>query len=50
VGDRVDNRWIITSGLNAGDRVVVEGVQRMRTGAHVNPKPFVAENQAPANR
>ena len=43
VGDRVDNRWIITSGLNAGDRVVVEGVQRMRTGVHVNPKPFVAE-------
>jgi membrane fusion protein (multidrug efflux system) len=43
VGDRVDNRWIVTSGLSAGDRVVVEGVQRMRTGVHVNPKPFVAE-------
>jgi RND family efflux transporter MFP subunit len=43
VGDRVDNRWIITNGLNAGDRVVVEGVQRMRTGVHVNPKPYVAE-------
>jgi RND family efflux transporter MFP subunit len=43
VGDRVDNRWIITSGLNAGDRVVAEGVQRMRTGVHANPKPFVAE-------
>src|ERR1700689_261167 len=43
VGDRVDNRWIITNGLNAGDRVVVEGVQRMRTGVHVNPKPFAAE-------
>jgi RND family efflux transporter MFP subunit len=43
VGDRVDHRWIITSGLSAGDSVVVEGVQRMRTGVHVNPKPFVAE-------
>ncbi len=43
VGDRVDNRWIVTSGLSAGDRVVVEGVQRMRTGVHVNPKPFVAD-------
>jgi RND family efflux transporter MFP subunit len=43
VGDRVDNRWIITSGLNAGDRVVAEGLQRMHTGVHVNPKPFVAE-------
>jgi len=43
VGDRVDSRWIIASGLNPGDRVVAEGVQRMRTGVHVNPKPFVAE-------
>jgi RND family efflux transporter MFP subunit len=43
VGDRVDNLWIIANGLNAGDRVVAEGVQRMRTGVHVNPKPFVAE-------
>jgi membrane fusion protein (multidrug efflux system) len=43
VSDRVDNRWIVTSGLSAGDRVVVEGVQRMRTGVYVNPKPFVAE-------
>jgi RND family efflux transporter MFP subunit len=43
VGDRVDNRWIIAGGLNAGDKVVVEGVQRMRTGVHVNPKPFAAE-------
>jgi RND family efflux transporter MFP subunit len=43
VGDRVDNRWIIANGLNPGDRVVVEGVQRMHTGVHVNPKPFVAQ-------
>src|ERR1700728_1076491 len=43
VGDRVDNRWIIASGLSPGDRVVAEGVQRMRTGVHVNPKPFLAE-------
>ena len=45
VGDRVDNRWIIASGLNPGDRVVVEGGQRMRTGVHVNPKPFVAADR-----
>ena len=41
VGDRVDNLWIIANGLNAGDRVVAEGVQRMRTGVRVNPRPFV---------
>src|ERR1700728_1270812 len=43
VGDRVGNRWIIASGLNPGDRVVAEGVQRMRTAGHVNTKPVVAE-------
>ena len=43
VGDRVDNRWIVTSGLNAGESIVAEGVQRMRTGVRVNPKPFAAE-------
>jgi RND family efflux transporter MFP subunit len=54
VGDRVDNRWIIASGLNPGDKIVVEGVQRMRSGLRVNPKPFIsgnpAENQASSNQ
>jgi membrane fusion protein (multidrug efflux system) len=50
VGDRVDNRWIIAKGLNPGDRIVVEGVQRMRSGMRVNPKPFVAENQGPTGQ
>ncbi len=45
VGDKVGNQWIITNGLNPGDRIVVEGVQRMRTGVHVNPRPFVAQSQ-----
>lgn len=49
VGDRVDNRWIIAKGLNPGDKVVVEGVQRMRTGVHVNPKPYMAASQPQAN-
>jgi len=42
VGERVNNRWIIANGLNPGDKVVVEGVQRMHTGVRVNPKPYVA--------
>ena len=40
VGPQVDRRWVIASGLNAGDRVVAEGVQKVRTGVQVNPKPF----------
>jgi RND family efflux transporter MFP subunit len=45
VGDRVGTRWIIISGLNPGERVVAEGVQKVRTGAHVNPKPFDMQAQ-----
>src|SRR5246127_3492523 len=40
VGDRVGTRWIIADGLNRGERVVAEGVQKVRTGAQVNPKTF----------
>src|SRR5438128_8268069 len=40
VGDRVGSLWIIDEGLNPGERVVAEGVQKVRPGAQVNPKPF----------
>ncbi|GCL66039.1 membrane protein [Rubrivivax pictus] len=32
--------WVITSGLAAGDRVIVDGVQKMMPGAPVNPVPW----------
>jgi len=43
VGDRVGTQWIINSGVNQGERVVAEGVQKVRTGMHVNPKPFAMQ-------
>ena len=43
VGDRVGNQWIIADGLKPGERVVAEGVQKVRPGMQVNPKPFAAE-------
>ena len=43
VGPQVDRRWVIATGLNPGERVVVEGVQRVRTGVRVNPKRFTPE-------
>ncbi len=33
VGDRVGTDWIITDGLKPGDRVVVEGIQRVQAAA-----------------
>jgi RND family efflux transporter MFP subunit len=41
-GDRVDSMWVITSGLTAGDRVVAEGVQKVKDGSTVTPTPFTA--------
>jgi RND family efflux transporter MFP subunit len=38
VGERVGTMWIINEGLKPGERVVVEGVQKVRDGALVSPK------------
>jgi membrane fusion protein (multidrug efflux system) len=35
MGPRVDDEWIVESGLEAGDRIALEGLQRLRTGATV---------------
>lgn len=39
-GLRVDDLWVIDSGLEDGDRIVVEGFQRVRSGMTVSTKPF----------
>jgi membrane fusion protein (multidrug efflux system) len=49
VGETLGSDQVVTSGVNAGDRVVVEGTQKARQGAVVNPTPYVpdaAENAA----
>src|SRR5712664_3873697 len=46
VGDRVGTEWIVAEGLKPGERVVVEGVQKVRPGMQVNPKPYAAEMKA----
>lgn len=38
-GEKVGSQWIISGNVKAGDRVVVEGLQKVREGAVVNPKP-----------
>lgn len=42
VGARVGPNWIITDGLTAGERVVVEGIQKLQQAAAMNPQ-FVKE-------
>src|SRR3984893_2099632 len=39
VGERVGTMWIIESGVKPGELVVVEGLQKVRDGSQVRPKP-----------
>jgi RND family efflux transporter MFP subunit len=45
VADRVGNQWVIAEGLKPGERVVAEGIQKVRPGMQVNAKPFVGESK-----
>ena len=47
VGPREGSLWVIEEGLKPGERVIVEGLQRVREGATVAPKTVPAE-AAPA--
>jgi membrane fusion protein (multidrug efflux system) len=45
--ERIGPLWVIDKGLNPGERVVVEGVQKVKTGVRVAPKQVSAEGAAP---
>jgi membrane fusion protein (multidrug efflux system) len=40
VGERIGSRWIISRGLQPGERVVVEGLQKLKAGMAVTPTPY----------
>jgi len=39
VGEQNGSMWIVEEGLKPGETVVVQGIQRVRPGVTVNPKP-----------
>jgi len=43
----IGNDWLISGGLNAGDRVVLDGLQKVRPGARVRPVELAAEQSQP---
>lgn len=49
LGAEADGLRVVTSGLKAGDRIVVNGLQRVRPGALLAPQP-VAMNGQPAQQ
>ena len=42
LGETVGHDWIVREGVKPGERVVVDGLQKVRPGMQVNPKPFQA--------
>jgi membrane fusion protein (multidrug efflux system) len=40
MGRRVDQMWVVREGLEPGERVVVEGIQRVRSGVKVDAQPW----------
>lgn len=45
-GERVGSLWVIEEGLRPGELVVAEGVQKVRQGQFVDPKPFALATTA----
>jgi membrane fusion protein (multidrug efflux system) len=45
VGERVGSQWIIAKGLKPGEKVIVEGLQKLKAGDSVRPLPFGTEPQ-----
>jgi membrane fusion protein (multidrug efflux system) len=40
VGNQIGNNWLITDGLKPGDKIVVEGTNKVREGEKVDYKPW----------
>jgi len=47
LGQSTPETAVVTNGLNEGDQVISEGIQRVRPGAVVNPAPAAAGPTAP---
>src|SRR5579862_9908768 len=45
LGPQSGSQWVVTEGLKPGEMIVAEGVQKVRQGAQVNPKPFAGDSK-----
>ena len=48
IGNGKDGQWVVLSGLNDGDQVVIDGFQKMMGKAPVKPVPWTPGGAAPA--
>ncbi|EXU77202.1 MULTISPECIES: efflux RND transporter periplasmic adaptor subunit [Erwinia] len=44
----VGDKWLVTDGLKAGDKVITTGVQRAKPGAQVTPQEVSTDSASPA--
>lgn len=49
-GQAIGNKWLITDGLQEGDRIIVIGLQKIKPGIVVNPKEANLETQSIDNQ
>jgi membrane fusion protein (multidrug efflux system) len=52
-GQAIGNKWVVTGGIKAGDRVIVDNLQNVRPGAPVHPvdaPPQAATEKTAANK
>ncbi|MBM4202305.1 MAG: efflux RND transporter periplasmic adaptor subunit, partial [Gammaproteobacteria bacterium] len=47
-GERFGSLWVIDEGLHPGERVIVEGIQKVRPGMPVTPQPYQPPPEQPA--
>lgn len=45
----IGNKWLVSAGLAPGDRVIVEGLERLRPGTVVKASPFKESGMTPVN-
>ena len=45
VAELVGTDWVITEGLTPGEKIIVEGIQKVKAGSPVNPRPYNPEDQ-----
>ena len=46
IGDKIDDLWIIKKGINSGDKVVLEGLQKVASGMEVIPEVTEFKSQS----
>ncbi|WP_437889676.1 multidrug efflux RND transporter periplasmic adaptor subunit AcrA [Phytobacter sp. V91] len=44
----IGDKWLVTNGLKAGDRVIITGLQKVRPGAQVKAQEVTADNKEQA--